>query len=82
MSEDMKKLNSFYSFKVDEPKFQQIRKNSNKQIMRFALTGIVFGFFTEWLLGNGKIYSNIIKKSTMRRLSTPLLIQTPRRRKT
>ena len=50
--------------------------------MRFALTGIVFGFFTEWLLGNGKIYSNIIKKSTMRRLSTPLPIQMPRRRKT
>jgi len=67
----MKKLNNFYSFRVDESKFQQIRKNSNKQIMRFALTGIVFGFFTEWLLGNGQIYSNIIKKSTMRRLSTP-----------
>jgi hypothetical protein len=37
--------------------------------MRFTITGLVFGFFTEWLLGNGKIYSNIVKKSTMRRLS-------------
>ena len=36
---------------------------------RYALTGLIFGFFTEWLLGNGRIYDNIIKKSTMRRLS-------------
>lgn len=38
-------------------------------MVRFALTGLVFGFFTEWLLGNGKIYDNIIKKTTLRRLS-------------
>ena len=41
-------------------------------MIRFAVTGLVFGFFTEWLLGNGKIYDNIIKKTTMRRLSNIL----------
>ena len=51
-------------------------------LLRFAVTGIVFGFFTEWLLGNGKIYDNIIKKTTMRRLSTLPITQTPRRSKT
>lgn len=51
-------------------------------LLRFAVTGIVFGFFTEWLLGNGKIYDNIIKKTTMRRLSTFAFTQTPRRSKT
>lgn len=70
LSEDAKKLNSFYTFKVDESKFTQIKKNSQKQVIRYALTGLIFGFFTEWLLGNGRIYDNIVKKSTMRRLST------------
>lgn len=51
-------------------------------LLRFAVTGLIFGFFTEWLLGNGKIYDNIIKKTTMRRLSTLSLTQTPRRSKT
>lgn len=54
---------------MDDAKLDQIKKNSRKQIGRFAVTGIVFGFFTEWLLGNSTIYDNIIKKSTMRRLS-------------
>ena len=48
--------------KVDESKFTQIKKNSQKQVIRYALTGLVFGFFTEWLLGNGRIYDNIVKK--------------------
>ena len=51
-------------------------------LLRFAVTGIIFGFFTEWLLGNGKIYDNIIKKTTMRRLSTFLITQAPRRSRT
>ena len=55
---------------MNEDKLEQIRKRSGRQIGRFAVTGLVFGFFTEWLLGNGRIYDNIIKKSTMRRLST------------
>ena len=32
--------------------------------------GVIFGFGTEWLLGHGKIYDNIIRRSTMRRLSS------------
>jgi hypothetical protein len=68
-SEDMKKLGSFYNFQMDEAKFQEIQKRSKKQMMRFAFTGIAFGFLTEWLLGNSTIYSNIIKKTTLRRLS-------------
>ena len=75
ISEDRRKLNSFYTFHIGKDKFDQVRRNANRQIRRFALTGVVFGFFTEWLLGNGKIYSNIVKKSTMRRLSTPPLIR-------
>jgi hypothetical protein len=51
-------------------------------MVRFALTGLVFGFFTEWLLGNGKIYDNIIKKTTLRRLSKAFPMQTRRRKKT
>ena len=70
VSEDKRKLNNFYSFRVSQDKFHQVNKNANRQIMRFAITGVIFGFFTQWLLGNGKIYSNIVKKSTMRRLST------------
>lgn len=54
---------------MNDGKLEQIRKNSRKQIARFAVTGVVFGFFTEWLLGNSTIYTNIVKKSTMRRLS-------------
>jgi hypothetical protein len=50
-------------------------------MVRFAVTGLIFGFFTEWLLGNGRIYDNIIKKTTMRRLSTTPTMQTPRRKK-
>ena len=72
ISEDKSKLNSFYTFKVDEEKLIEIRKRSGKQIGRFMFTGVLFGFFTEWLLGNGKIYDNIIKKSTLRRLSMSL----------
>lgn len=74
-------MGSFYSFQMDEAKLTQIRQRSTKQISRFVITGLVFGFFTEWLLGNGRIYHNIIKKSTMRRLSTYFPIQRPRRRR-
>jgi hypothetical protein len=63
-------MGSFYNFQMDEGKIQEIQKRSRRLMMRFAVTGIVFGFFTEWLLGNSKIYDNIIKKTTMRRLST------------
>lgn len=51
-------------------------------MLRFTITGLVFGFFTEWLLGNGRIYDNIIKKTTLRRLSNSLPTQTPRRGRT
>lgn len=74
LSEDRKKLGSFYNFSMDENKFKQIQKRSKKQLLRFAITGIAFGFFTEWLLGNSKIYDNIIKKTTMRRLSNYLTL--------
>lgn len=51
-------------------------------MIKFGVTGIVFGFFTEWLLGNGKIYDNIIKKTTMRRLSNYVFNEMLRRRRT
>ena len=54
---------------MDQNRFETIRSRSRKQIFRFALTGIIFGFITEYMLGNSTIYSNIIKKATMRRLS-------------
>lgn len=75
-------MGDFYNFAMDENKIQQIQKRSKRMMIRFAITGLVFGFFTEWLLGNGKIYDNIIKKTTMRRLSTSFLIQTQRKSKT
>lgn len=74
-------MNSFYNFNMDESKLKEIQKRSRKTMGRFAVTGFVFGFFTEWLLGNGRIYDNIIKKTTLRRLSTSLIIQTLRREK-
>jgi hypothetical protein len=82
ISEDRKKIGDFYNFGMDNNKLQQIQKRSRFMMLRFAITGLVFGFFTEWLLGNGKIYDNIIKKTTMRRLSISPITQTPRRRKT
>ena len=33
------------------------------------ITGLIFGFFTEYLLGNTKIYDNAVDRATMRRLS-------------
>ena len=74
ISEDKKNLNSFYSFKMDQNRFDLIRNRSRKQIFRFALTGVIFGFVTEYMLGNSTIYSNIVKKATMRRLSTHFMI--------
>lgn len=82
VSEDRKKMGDFYNFSMDENKLQQIQKRSRRTMARFAVTGLIFGFFTEWLLGNGRIYDNIIKKTTMRRLSTVPPMQTPRRRRT
>ncbi len=73
LSEDSKKMNSFYNFKLGEEKFTQIQKQAKTKLHRFVFVGVVFGFFTEYLLGNSKIYSNIVTKSTMRRLSTSLL---------
>lgn len=66
---------------MDQNKFNEIQKRSNKQIARFIITGLVFGFITEWMLGNSTIYDNIIKKTTMRRLSKQLIIQQPKRKK-
>ncbi len=59
---------------MDQNRFDTIRSRSGKQILRFAITGIIFGFITEYMLGNSTIYSNIIKKATMRRLSTKFFI--------
>lgn len=81
ISEDRKKMNSFYTFKMDESKLEQIKQRSSKQVGRFVITGLLFGFFTEWLLGNSTIYDNIVKKSTMRRLSSSSSMQRPRRKK-
>ena len=68
-SKDQQKLNDFFNFKINDQKFHQIQQHTRKKVIRFTVTGVIFGFFTEWLLGNGKIYDNIVKKSTMRRLS-------------
>ena len=73
-SEDRKNLNSYYSFKMDQAKFDLIKSRSRKQISRFAVTGVIFGFITEYMLGNSTIYSNIVKKATLRRLSNFLAI--------
>ncbi len=58
-----------------------IKDRTWKNQRRVLFTGIVFGFFTEYLLGNTKIYENIVRKATMRRLSNFFLTQTPRRKK-
>jgi hypothetical protein len=59
-----------------------IKDRTWKNQRRVLFTGIIFGFFTEYLLGNTQIYENIVRKATMRRLSKCLLIKTPRRKKT
>lgn len=69
-SEDAKKLNDFYTFKMGEDKFQEMKKRTGRNLWRIGLMGVIFGFGTEWLLGNGQIYDNIVKRSTLRRLST------------
>lgn len=45
------------------------------------MIGIAFGFFTEYLLGNTRIYENIVRKATMRRLSKLFFIQMQRKNK-
>jgi hypothetical protein len=46
ISEDRQKLGSFYNFSMDDSKLKEIKKRSTKQMGRFAITGVVFGFFT------------------------------------
>jgi len=46
LSEDAKKMGSYYNFSVDETKFKEIKKHSRRQLIRFGITGIIFGFFS------------------------------------
>jgi|LakMenE18May11ns_1017448.scaffolds.fasta_scaffold9937428_1 hypothetical protein len=46
ISEDRQKLGNFYNFTMDDSKLKEIKKRSTKQMGRFAITGVVFGFFT------------------------------------
>lgn len=69
ISRDRAKLKSFYDFKIDDKKLDTIKQRTWSSQKRVFLVGIAFGFFTEYLLGNTRIYENIVRKATMRRLS-------------
>jgi hypothetical protein len=74
ISRDRAKLNNFYDFKIDNKKLDTIKDRTWKSQKRVFLIGIAFGFFTEYLLGNTRIYENIVRKATMRRLSKCLVM--------
>lgn len=63
------RLGNFYNFSISEQKLSTLEGISKKKAHRYFFTGIIFGFFTQYLLGNTKIYDNAVDRATMRRLS-------------
>ncbi len=62
------KLGKFYNFEVSSERFNNVENRANKLIIKHFRNAFIVGFFIEFLVVNTKIFENIVRKSTLRRL--------------
>lgn len=70
LSRDQKKIGRFYKFEVTEQRFDTVKKMSSRMMWKYLSRGLIFGFLLEALMTQTRIYENIIRSTTMKRLST------------
>lgn len=69
LSRDQQKLHAYYVPNVDEKKLKVLEGHARKLKIKYISRSLVFGFIIEYCLGVSKIYDNINRKTTTRRLS-------------
>ncbi|CAD8116296.1 unnamed protein product [Paramecium sonneborni] len=69
-SKDQEKLGKFYTFEVTAEKLQTVQQKARKMYFKHFRNAFIFGFCIELMITKSRIYENIVRKSTQRRLES------------
>ncbi|CAD8162263.1 unnamed protein product [Paramecium octaurelia] len=70
MSKDQEKLGKFYTFEVTAEKLQTVQQRARSMYFKHFRNAFIFGFCIEFMIIKSRIYENIVRKSTQRRLES------------